>query len=453
MIDYNDCPPPIEFEPRQEPGADVYNLQAEQSLLGALIAKPETLDELPGDMGVEDFSPRHKRIFAAVSSLVFASKPVDIITLAEELSKSGEDELGYLAELATSSLGGKNVSAYAKIITDNTTRRGLVKVGRQISMLAPERMASEDKINAAALLVNALERNNGNDEGADINDCLKRTIDAIDDDFNGKGPEPIKTGLIDFDEKVLIRPADLVVIAGRPSMGKTAAMLTIACNIASSPDQADKRGIIFSIESPEIQITKRMIANLGSLNLGKVSKPKTMTEDDWPKLELGARRLKDTKLTMYEDSSLSLAKARAIVRREHRKEKVDYIMIDYWQLMDVGTQERKAGLAEISRGLKLLAKEIDCTVFLLAQLNRGVEQRPNKRPMLSDIRDCGEIEQDADVVVFLYRDEYYNENSPDKGKAEWITGKQRDGETGITTVAAELQYCRFSNFAHSYRDL
>jgi replicative DNA helicase len=276
---------------------------------------------------------------------------------------------------------------------------------------------------------------------------LKKTVDRIDELYqSGDTFTGIPSGFTDFDAMTSgLQPADLVIVAGRPSMGKT----TFSMNMAENAAIGAGVGVaVFSMEMPAESLTLRMLSSLGRINQTKVRSGQ-LDEDDWPRLTSAVSILNEAKIFIDDTPALSPTEMRARVRRLKRKHDIGLIVVDYLQLMQVkgGSENRVNEISEISRGLKALAKEMNVPVVALSQLNRGLEQRPNKRPVMSDLRESGAIEQDADLIVFIYRDEVYNEDSPDKGTAEVIIGKHRNGPLGTARLTFIGQYTRFENHA------
>jgi len=438
VIDYD-------IEPASTPDLP-FNHVAETGIISSILKKPELFDSLPAEMAAKDFTARNARVFSVISELVYAGKPVDIITVSEALSQTGDDELSYLADITQDAYVGANITAYAQIVADCAMQRDIYTAAMKMSRIAfdDEYNDCDERVQAVGDAVAALERSGG-DEPTDINILLKNAVDAIDDRFRGVAPKAISTGFKDLDKMLLVDKTDLIILAARPSMGKTNLAINIASNIAK-----EKPVLFFSVESANNQITDRMIAAAGGLHLEKIKTGK-LGEDDWPRLELGVRSLKDTSLKMHDASTLNISRLQAIARKENRRNQLGLVVVDYLQLLCAKAENKRLEIGVISRGLKALAKQLGCPVIALSQLSRSVEQRTNKRPINSDLRESGDIEQDADAILFIYRDEYYDEDSPDKGTAEIIVGKQRDGQRGTVRLATQLQYSRFADLAPDYQ--
>lgn len=436
-----------------------HSFEAEQSVIGGLLRDSSQFDSVAEVLSEGDFfKPRHGLIFAVMGELIEREQPIDVITVSQELSHRDElsnvGGLDYIADLATQVPSSANVVAYAKIVRERATLRQLISAATEISRASynPGGLASDDLLQLAERRVLEIAEERPKEGGFEgVNALLKKSVEKIDllfrSDSNITG---LPTGITELDEKTSgWQNGELIILAARPSMGKTALALNF---IEAAVMSQDKPSLVFSMEMPADALVMRMLSSIGRIDQGRLRNGK-LTEEDWPKLEVAARKLKDKKLFIDDTAALTPNEIRARVRRvvrEHGDPAV--IMIDYLQLMHVGgnVDGRTQEISEISRSLKALAKEYSCPVIALSQLNRGVEQRPNKRPMNSDLRESGAIEQDADVILFIYRDEYYNEDSPDKGMAELIIGKQRNGEIGTCRAAFVGKYTRFDNLAPEY---
>lgn len=436
-----------------------HSIEAERSVLGGLMVDPSVFDAVCEVVSEGDFyTSSHKKVFAAMLHLSEQDQPIDVITVSEELQRrevlDAVGGLAYLADLASNVAGSANVGAYARIVRERSTLRQLIVAAGDISQASysPGELGSDELLQLAEkrLLEIAEDRpKEGGFEG--VNSLLKSTVSKIDKLFRSDSDlTGISTGLTDLDERTAgWQPGELIILAARPSMGKTALALNF---IESALMTQQKPTLIFSMEMPSDSLVMRMLSSLGRIDQGRIRNGKLL-EDDWPKLEAAARKLKDKLLFIDDTPGLTPNDVRARVKRivrEHGNPGV--IMLDYLQLMHVAgnSEGRTQEISEISRSLKALAKEYDCPVIALSQLNRSVESRPNKRPMNSDLRESGAIEQDADVILFIYRDEYYNEESPDKGIAELIIGKQRNGEIGTCRAAFVGKFTRFENLAPEY---
>ena len=435
------------------------SLEAEQSVLGGLM-----LDELAWDRvaeavaEVDFYRQEHKLIFRVMAKLVGESRPIDVITLSEELSRIDELEaiggLAYLGELAKNTPSASNITSYANIVRERAILRQLISVANDIadSAFHTAGRSSADVLDEAERKVFEIAEARPKEGGPlSVNPILKKAVERIDELFTaGDDLTGLTSSFTDLDAKTAgLQNSDLIIVAGRPSMGKTTFAMNIVENAAIIGDAPI---LVFSLEMPAEQLMMRMLASLGRIDQTRVRTGK-LEQDDWPKLTGAVNLLKDKPLYIDDTPGLSPTEMRTRARRIAREHgKIGLVMIDYLQLMQVKgfTEGRTAEISEISRSLKALAKELECPVVALSQLNRGLEQRPNKRPVNSDLRESGAIEQDADVIMFIYRDEVYNEDSPDKGKAEIIIGKQRNGPIGTVRVAFIGKYSRFEDLVHSY---
>ncbi len=435
-----------------------HSVEAEQSVLGGLMLDNNAWDKIADAVTEEDFYRRdHRLIFRAVAALAARTEPFDVITLSEWLDKQGllEDAggLAYLGTLAKDTPSAANINAYAAIVRERSVLRQLINVGNEISNSAyqTEGRSTEELLdNAERQVFQIAEQGARGKQGfTAIKDLLVKAVDRIDTLFQQDNPiTGVATGWNDFDEMTSgLQRGDMVIVAGRPSMGKT----TFAMNIAEHA--AIKSGLptaVFSMEMPGESLAMRMLSSLGRIDQHRVRTGK-LEDDDWPRLTSAVGLLAEAPMFIDDTPALSPNELRARARRLAREHgELGLIVIDYLQLMQVhGSSENRTNeISEISRSLKALAKEMDVPVIALSQLNRSLEQRPNKRPVMSDLRESGAIEQDADLIIFIYRDEVYNEDSPDKGTAEIIIGKQRNGPIGTTRLTFLGQYTRFENFIH-----
>jgi replicative DNA helicase len=433
-----------------------HSREAEQSLLGGLMLDEASWEAVADQVTEEDFYfVAHRLIFRALASLAEAGQPRDVVTASEWLQREGSLEtaggLAYVGTLARDTPSAANVAAYAAIVRARSVLRQLIRIGTDIAQSGydPQGREVPELIDAAERQVFQIaDAGLRNKQGfVPIRRLLTEALDKIDILFQSDNPiTGLGTGLIDFDEKTAgLQPGDLVVIAGRPSMGKT----SFAMNLAEHAAIRDKvPTAIFSMEMPGQQLAMRMISSLGRIDQSKVRTGR-LSDSDWPRITSAATLIAEAPMFIDDSPSLSPTEIRARARRLKREHGLGLIVVDYLQLMQVpGNKEnRTTEISEISRSLKALAKELSVPVIALSQLNRNLEQRPNKRPVMSDLRESGGIEQDADLIVFIYRDEVYNPESPDKGTAEIIIAKQRNGPTGTVRLTFLGQYTRFENFA------
>ncbi|MCU0808075.1 MAG: replicative DNA helicase [Candidatus Contendobacter sp.] len=454
------------FPTRKDPAAEAlrtppHSLEAEQSVLGGLMLDNTTWDQVADRLDESDFYRNdHRLIFRAIRRLSENGKPFDLLTLAEWLEDNNQlEEAGgfaYLGVLARDTPSAANVRAYADIVRERAIRRELIRTSTEIADSAydPRGRDSRELLDDAEKRVFAIaERGSRGQQGfTSIKELMARTVERIDILFQRDNPiTGIPTGWQDFDEMTAgLQRGDLIVIAGRPSMGKTALAMNI---VEFAAIQVKCPVAVFSMEMPGESLIMRLVSSLGRIDQHKVRTGR-LEEEDWPRLTSAVTMLSEARLFIDDSSSLSPNDLRARARRLHRQEgQLGLIVVDYLQLMQVpGTNENRATeVSEISRSLKSLAKELSVPVLALSQLNRTLEQRGDKRPIMSDLRESGAIEQDADLICFIYRDEVYNPDSPDKGKAEIIIGKQRNGPIGMVPLTFLGQYTRFESYAPEFQ--
>jgi replicative DNA helicase len=438
-----------------------HSLEAEQSVLGGLLLSADAWDAVAEAVTDTDFyRPDHRVIFRQIASLAEALEPIDVITVADKLEARGELEgaggLPYLAELAQNTPSASNIRAYAQVVRERASLRKLIEAAQEIadSGFAPEGRTSEDLINEAERRIMQISEQGpkaGGPQG--VNPLLQAAVGRIEELFNSGGDiTGLSTGFKDLDDMTSgLQPSDLVIVAGRPSMGKTSFAMNLVENAVLGQD---KPILVFSMEMPADSLVIRMLSSIGRIDQTRIRNGK-LEQEDWPKLSTAMNKLKDVPLFIDDTAALTPTEVRSRARRVYREQGgLGMIMVDYLQLMQVaGSSEgRTAEISEISRSLKAIAKEFDVPMVALSQLNRSLEQRPNKRPVNSDLRESGAIEQDADVIMFIYRDEVYNEDSPDKGTAEIIIGKQRNGPIGTCRLAFIGQHTRFENLARGSYD-
>ncbi len=435
-----------------------HSIEAEQSILGGLMLDNTKWDLVSDGITEEDFyRADHKLIFHSIYRLLGEAKPLDVVTLSEELERLGRlEEAGgfaYLGELANKTPSASNIRSYADIVRERAVLRSLIQVSGEIAddSFNPRGRSSTEILDESERKVFLISESRAKEGGpVGINQVLQKTLDRIDELFeNDETLTGITTGFRDLDDKTGgMQKSDLIIVAARPSMGKTAFAMNLAENALLS---GGKSVLVFSMEMPADAIVMRMLSSIGRINQTKVRSGQ-LEEDDWPRLTSAVSMLRDKPLYIDDSAALSPTEVRSRARRVARENngEIGLILVDYLQLMRVpgNTEGRTAEISEISRSMKALAKELECPVVALSQLNRSLEQRPNKRPVNSDLRESGAIEQDADVIMFIYRDEYYDEESNDKGLAEIIIGKQRNGPTGTIKLAFQGQYTRFDDLAH-----
>ncbi|MBT7952563.1 MAG: replicative DNA helicase [Gammaproteobacteria bacterium] len=432
-----------------------HSIEAEQAVLGGVFLDHEAWVKVVERVSEDDFYRRdHRIIFSAISGLDAEGQPFDIVTVAEWLENrqllDDAGGLSYLAAVAENTPSASNIGAYADIVRKRSILRQLISATSEISetVFNPMGRSSEEILDHAeqAVFEIAEQENRGRKSYRQIKDLLAVAIDRVGELFEQDDPiTGIATGYEQFDLLTSgLQPSDLIIIAGRPSMGKTA----FAINIAEHAAIKEKKTVaIFSMEMSGEQIAMRMMGSLGRINQQKIRTGK-LSDDDWPRLTSTVALMQDTKMFIDDTPALTPAELRARCRRISREHGLDMIVVDYLQLMQVSgtTENRATEISEISRSMKAMAKELSVPVIALSQLNRSLEQRPNKRPVMSDLRESGAIEQDADLIAFIYRDEVYDEDSADKGIAEIIVSKQRNGPIGTVRLAFLGQYTRFENY-------
>jgi len=438
-----------------------HSIEGEQAVLGGLLLSSRAFDQVADVVTEPDFYREdHRLIFRAISELNNRGRPCDAVTVTEWFESHGlVDQIdggGYISQLASNTPSAANVRAYAEIVRERSILRQLVDVGAEITSGA----FSSDGRNSRELLEEAERKvfaiaDQDLRTGASfvaIQEAIREAIEKLQELAEHEGDiTGIPTGFKDFDEKTAgLQDSDLIIVAGRPSMGKTTLAMNIAENAAI---KHEKPVAIFSMEMSAQQLVRRMFSSLGQIDQNKL-RSGNLDDLDWPKLTSAMNLLHKSHIFIDETPSLSPAELRARARRLKREHDIGLIVVDYLQLMAVpGTRENRATeIAEISRSLKAIAKELHLPVIALSQLNRALEQRPNKRPVMADLRESGSIEQDADLIVFIYRDEVYNEDSPEQGKAEIIIGKHRNGPTGTVVLTFQGHWLRFLNYApeHAY---
>ncbi|EJN3164068.1 replicative DNA helicase [Vibrio cholerae] len=436
-----------------------HSLEAEQSVIGGLLLDNERWDTVSEHVMTQDFYSRpHRLIFDGVKSILEAGKPLDLITLSEYLEQREQLEdvggFAYLADLAKNTPSAANINAYAEIVAERALVRNLIGVANEIADAGydPQGRNAEDLLDLAESKVFAIAeaRTSENEGPKNVDSILERTIERIELLYKTPqdGVTGVNTGFTDLNKKTAgLQGSDLIIVAARPSMGKTTFAMNLCENAAM---EQDKPVLIFSLEMPAEQIMMRMLASLSRVDQTKI-RTGQLDDEDWARISSTMGILMEKKNMYIDDSSgLTPTEVRSRARRIAREHGgLSLIMVDYLQLMRVPalTDNRTLEIAEISRSLKALAKELNVPVVALSQLNRSLEQRADKRPVNSDLRESGSIEQDADLIMFIYRDEVYHPDSPLKGTAEIIIGKQRNGPIGSVRLTFQGHYSRFDNYA------
>lgn len=431
------------------------SIEAEQSVLGALLLDNDAVDRISDLRADQFYRYDHRIIFESITRMIMAGRRADVITVYESLGTAGKDQqvggLPYLNALAQNVPGSAGIRRYAEIVIERAQLRGILCAVDEIGAMVHNRAGKT----ASEIIAEAQERfeplaEARSFEPKEVGPILTSIVEEIDARYHGAELAVTSTGFRDLDEKMGggMRGSELIVVAGRPSQGKTAFSMNIGTHVAR------KGGVVavFSLEMSAEALHQRNLANVGGIHLGHILDGKKITEEDWPRLTYAVQVMSEMQMLVDDTSGLSLAeivsRSRSVKRRTGR---LDLIIVDYLGLMTGGTDEsQNLRIASYSAGLKGLAKQLGVPVIALSQLNRGVEQRPNKRPNLGDLRDSGAIEQDADVILFLYRDETYHPDTPDRGTAEIIIGKQRNGETGPVRLAFIGEHQKFADMAPGY---
>jgi len=433
------------------------SIEAEMSILGGVLVDNEAINRVlevltPDDM----YRESHRKILRAMIELSEKGEPCDLITMTALLRKKGElEEVGggaYLATLVDYVPMAANIAYYCKIVKEKWITRKLISSATDIvSQGFEDRVDVEVLLDTAQKMIFEISENKLRPAYFQVCDILKDTIKNIELLYEKKElVTGVPTGYADLDRLTAgFHAGDLVIIAGRPAMGKT----TFAMNVAEYAAVGAEKpypAVIFSLEMPKEQLVERLLCSLARVDLGRL-RTGHLQENDWPKLTKAAGRLHDAKIFIDDTPSITIMELRSKARRLKAEHDIGIIVIDYLQLMRGGAnpESRQQEISEISRSLKGLAKELGIPVIALSQLNRGLEQRADKRPMMSDLRESGAIEQDADIIMFVYREEVYDKENEDvKGKAEIIIGKHRSGPTGTVDLAFRGEYTRFENLSH-----
>ncbi len=430
-----------------------HNLEAEQAIVGGILINNDALNQVVDILSGEDFfREAHTLIYEGMLTLYNRDDPVDVITLSQVLKEKGAlDKAGgteYLASLAESTATSAGIMYHAEIVKDLSTRRNLIQQCSHISEVCFQPgNATEDILDSAEQYIFEITERNIDQKFLQLDEVVKNSFKKIET-TTGSNITGISTGFTDFDNLTSgLQHSDLIIIAGRPSMGKTALALNIALNAAL----VDKVGVaIFSLEMSSLQLGIRLLGCDAMIDAWKLRKG-ALQDDDYLRLTDSANRLSELPIYIDDSSGLSSLEIRAKARRLKKKHNISLVIIDYLQLMQSkkAVESRQLEISDISRSLKALAKDLDIPVLAVSQLNRKVEDRPNKRPILADLRESGAIEQDADLILFIYREELYNRTEENKGKAEIIVAKHRNGPTGSVPLTFREKYTKFQNY---YKD-
>jgi len=425
-----------------------FSIEAEQSVIGALLLDPAKLDDVLEITADADFyGAANRAIFKTIVSVNQAGKIADVITVADAMSDAGTLEhaggLGYLVEIANNTPGAANVKSYASIVAERAIERRITEAGQRIAEIGDDDAVDVDsKLDLLHSEISGLERRDSVDH-ITFDQLIKSRIITLDGKFNGTHPRGMETGFKALDDRYGgIGNTALWVLAARPAQGKTALAMNIAYNIA----RQGKEVLIFSMEMGKEELGDRLMASSSGVNSKKIRSGQ-LEDQEWNSLSAGVLKLRPLKIHIVDIPAIDIHRAKAIARKFKRHGEIGLIVIDYLQLMtDSKAKSRFDEVSSVSRELKVLAKMIGCPVLALSQLNRSVETRPNKRPQMADLRESGQIEQDADIISFIYRDDYYLPDSPNKNTAEIITAKFREGEVGVDILGTQLQFSRFIDF-------
>ena len=428
-----------------------HSIEAEQSTLGGLLNSANAWADIGDQIQAEDFYREdHRLLFGAIASLAEANEPFDQITVVEKLRSLNQLDrvtAPYIGQLAVDIPGAANIRSYAQIVRDRAVLRSMIRAGDEITTSAFEQdgVSTEDKLDAAEKAIGEISQKRESAGFIDAAEACRMSVDRLEKRLeSGSSITGQRTGFVDYDQFTTgLQDGELTIVAGRPSMGKSAWAMQAAYHVASQGGQT----LCFSLEMPAVDINDRQLSALSSIPLSRIRSGQ-MHEDDWPRMTDAMGRLRDWPMRIVDMPAVTARGVRTMARRAHRKAPVRLIVIDYLQLMQArdATRQRHEQLTEITSALKGLARELSCPVMCLSQLNRGVEQRQNKRPMMADLRESGGIEQDADNIAFLYRDEVYNDDSPHEGVAEVILGKQRNGPIGHVELAWDAECVRFRDY-------
>jgi len=430
-----------------------HNLDAEQAIVGGILINNDALNQVVDILSGEDFyKEAHTLIYEGMLTLYNRDDPVDVITLSQVLKEKGAlDKIGgteYLASLAEATATSAGILYHAEIVKDLSTRRNLIRQCSHISEVCFQPgNDTEDILDSAEQYIFEIAERNIDQHFLQLGEVVKNSFKKIET-TTGSNITGISTGFTDFDNLTSgLQPSDFIIIAGRPSMGKTALALNIALNAAL----VDKLGVaIFSLEMSSLQLGIRLLGSDAMIDAWKLRKG-ALQDDDYLRLTDSANRLSELPIYIDDSSGLSSLEIKAKARRLKKKHNISLVIIDYLQLMQSkkAVESRQLEISDISRSLKALAKDLDIPVLAVSQLNRKVEDRPNKRPMLADLRESGAIEQDADLILFIYREELYNRTEENKGKAELNVAKHRNGPTGLVNLTFREKYTKFQNY---YKD-
>ncbi len=429
------------------------NIDAEEAILGAILTNPICFTKIADMIKPQSFyKPANKYIFEAIVELFAKNHAIDIVTVSEKLNESDKLEMiggrAYINDLALNAITTANIEYYARIVQEKAIKRELINAGSEIVEMAYDNTTTEETLDNAEKLIFNIAQQKTSSDLVSVKDLVLTSYEQISYRYEHRGElTGVPTGFYDFDNMTSgLQKSDLIILAARPSMGKTALALNIAQNVAL---KAKKTVAIFSLEMSKEQLVQRMLCSEAEVDTQKL-KTGNMQSTDWEKLTTAMNHFADAPLYIDDRPGATVMDVRAKCRRlAMEKKEIGLIVIDYLQLMEAsGKEDRTQQISGISRGLKGLARELNVPVIALSQLSRAVESRPDKRPMMSDLRESGAIEQDADIIMFIYRDEYYNkEDTENRGKAEVIVAKHRNGAVGSIDLLFQGAITKFKNIA------
>jgi replicative DNA helicase len=428
-----------------------HSIEAEQAVLGGLLLDNDAVDRVDGLQASHFYRHDHALVYGQIIELAASGAGADSITVYERLAAKGQAEqvggLAYLTDLAIKTPSSANIGRYAAIIRDRAVKRQLLALSSDVPGMVVGTEGARIIVDRVQARLELLAQERTKSEPVRAADDLGNYFDQLQAEAEG-AVRALQTGFRDLDDKLGggLRGGELVIVAGRPAMGKTAFALNIAKNTAQ-----DYSALVLSMEMPKAQLHQRNIAMLGKIPLAHLRQPDRLSSEDWNQLTAATGRISELNLYLDDQAALTLLEVRSKARFVKRRHGLNLLVVDYIGLMTGGPSEsRNQEVGSYSRGLKALAKELDIPIIALAQLNRGLENRANKRPTMADLRDSGEIEQDADIIMFLYRDEVYEPNTQAKGICEVLIEKQRQGETGMVPLAYEGQFTLFNDLARGY---
>ena len=425
-------------------------IEAEQSVIGSLMINELAVEDVIEILNAQDFYRHdHKIIFSEVLRMFQSGEAVDVVTVSESLTKSGQLEdcggLSYLGSLAKNTPNTGNVKAYARVVEERSKRRKIIEACQAGISAAYESADANIAINKISNEIEAVSVNDTGDRNLAVKQITPFALNELEARLKSDSPlVGFSTGLTDLDAKTAgLCRGDLVIVGARPSMGKTAFSFSLLNPCLKNGGRAK----VFSMEMGKVQLYNRMWAEASGVSLKLIRQPKQLDTDQWARLTAASQTLNDLNLSIDDESGLNLNQIRTRCRKEKRSNGLDIVVVDYLQLMQLSGEGNKADqVGDVTKGLKIMARELDVVVVCLSQLNRSLEQRPNKRPVMSDLRDSGSIEADADLIFFLYRDEVYNPDTDQTGICEIDTAKQRNGEIGRVRCVFQGELQRFSNF-------